>query len=111
MPLWKWKLLGSVSSPLSCKVNLPYFFCLHSSVILLHYCVLSVESLARVQRERDDAALQSYELKGKLDSAEADARARADDAARSAREEAEKRHKAAGHLLGAVTNSLSGSPK
>ena len=73
-------------------------------------CVLPAESLAHAQRERDDAMLQSAELKGKLESAENDARARADEAARSAKEEAEERKKAAAHRLGAVTNSLSGLP-
>ena len=43
--------------------------------------MLAAESLAQARRERDDATLQSSELKGKLDSAKADARARADDAA------------------------------
>ena len=87
------------------------FVQLSSSVVLLPYYVLSPDSLARAQRERDDVALQSSELKGKLDSADADTRARADDAARSAREEAEKREKTTAHRLGAVANSLSGSPK
>ena len=74
-------MLGSTSSLLSYKVNLPCFFCSHSSIVLFPYRILSTESLARVQHKRDDAALQSSELKGKLDSAEADARARANDAA------------------------------
>ena len=81
-----------------------------TGAIRIPYCVLSAESLARSQRERDDAVLQSSELKGKVNSAEADARARADDAARSAREEADKREKATAQRLGAVANSLSGSP-
>ena len=89
----------------------PLFLLLTFFCCTFPYCVLSAESLARVQRERDDAALQSSELKGKLDSAEADARARADEAARSAREEAEKQEKTAAHRLSAVTNSLSGLPK
>ena len=71
------------------------FVQLSSSVVLLSYCVLSPDSLARAQRERDDVALQSSELKGKLD---------------SAREEADKRERAATQRLGAVANSLSGSP-
>ena len=50
-------------------------------------------------------------MKEKLDSAEADARAHADDAARSAREEAEKQERAAAQRLGAVANSLAGSLK
>ena len=90
MPPGKRRLPGSGSSPLNYKVSLSCFFCLRFSVMLLPYCALSAESLARVQRERDDATLQSSELKGKLDSAEADARACAYDAARSAREEAER---------------------
>ena len=74
----------------------------------LPYVSLPAESLALAQRERDEASRRSSELKDKLDSADADARARADDAARAAREEAEKREKAAAHRLGAVANSLSG---
>ena len=53
---------------------------------------------------------QSAELKTKLDSAEGDACARADEASRAVRDEAERREKAASQQLGAVANSLSGMP-
>ena len=74
----------------------------------LIYVSLPAESLAQAQRERDEALKRSSELKDKLDSADADARARADDAARAAREEADKREKATACRLGAVANSLAG---
>ena len=88
-------MLGSTSSPLNCKVSLFCFFCFRFLIKLLPYRVLSTESLAKARRERDDASLQSSKLKEMLDSAEADARACADDAARSAREEAKKQERAA----------------
>ena len=53
---------------------------------------------------------QSAELKTKLESAEGNACARADEATRIAREEAEKCEKAAAHRLCVVANSPSGMP-
>ena len=98
--------LNQQSAELQGKPLLFLFF--RFLIRLLSYRVLSAESLAKARRERDDASLQSSQLKEKLDSTEADVRARADDAARSAREEAEKHEKAAAECLGAVANSLAG---
>ena len=90
--------------------KLPPFLLLTFFCCIGPYCVLPAESLAQARCERDDATLQSAELKKKLDSAEGDVRARADEAARVARKEAEEREKATAHRLGAMTNSLSGLP-
>ena len=71
--------------------------------------MLVAESLTQAQREKNDATQQAAELKTKLESAEDDARVRADEAARAAREGTEEREKAAAQRLGAVTNSLLGT--
>ena len=71
--------------------------------------MLATESLAQAQREKNDATQQAAELKTKLESAEDDAHARADEATRAAREGVEEREKVAAQRLSAVTNSLLGA--
>ena len=71
--------------------------------------MLAVESLAQTRHERDGSAQQAAELKTILESAESNARAMVDEAARAAREGAEQREKAVVQRLHAVANSLLGT--
>ena len=64
--------------------------------------------MIRAERERDDAIRRSSELEKKLASADADARALVDAAAKSAEEAAKVHEKEMSQRLGAVANSLSG---
>ena len=64
--------------------------------------------MAHAKRERDDAIRRSSELEKKLVSADADARALADAAAKAVEEAAKVREKEMAQQLAAVTNSLSG---
>ena len=64
--------------------------------------------MARAERERDDAIRRSSEFEKKLASADADARALADAAAKSTEGAAKVREKEMAQRLGAAANSLSG---
>ena len=107
----RWRLWWSSrsSKPLPCKVAFLFFLCIRlfpwHTIFQLACCA---ESLAWVERERDDAVRHSSELEKKLDSADANARTLAEAAAKSKEEAAKVCEKEMAQRLGAVANSLSG---
>ena len=106
---WKLRWSGRNNKPLPCEVAFLFFLRICSFPWPAEFQLACyAESLARAECEWDDAIRRSSELEKKLASADADARALADAAAKSAEEAAKVREKEMAHRLGAVANSLPG---